>query len=91
MKNIKNVPYEAYAIVSEDEYLCLYTIDDSDFNAWCNFFKVHPNVPCMGEAIKAYEAIGFKCIKITIDYKNIKLKAYKPGKHICCKCGDYEY
>ena len=83
-------PLKLYAIAAKDNRVCLYTIDDSEFKVWFNFFKVHPNQPCMADAINAYKSVGYKCIQITIGSQNIKvIRPYNDKEHVCSKCGDY--
>lgn len=34
-----------------------------EHTAWCNFFNEYPCKPPLGEAKKAYKAIGFRCVE----------------------------
>lgn len=44
-------------------------VSDSTQGAWNLFFRNFPNRPAMYEAIKAYAAIGYKCVELEIKEK----------------------
>ena len=49
----------------DDPYI--YWIANDEFNSWQMFFqKSNPNRAPLDTAIKAYEAIGYKCVKLNV-------------------------
>ena len=50
----------------EDDKPYFSWVTDNPSESWRLFFGDHPYRPTMYEAIKAYEAIGYKCIKICV-------------------------
>ena len=67
-----------YAIVwlgSEGSLGYVGWVTDSEMDSWRCFFNSNPSVAPLGEAIKAYEAIGYFCISFTInEYKKLREK-----------------
>jgi len=59
---------------SEAEESYIWWISDSSHNSWMMFFE-YPNkkgqrIPyrlCISDAIRAYEAIGYKCVELSIE------------------------
>ena len=50
-------------------------VTDSEMDSWRCFFNSNPSVSPLGEAIKAYKAIGYFCISFTInEYTKLREK-----------------
>lgn len=49
----------------------IFWVSDSEINSWGLFFRDYANRPTMYEAIKAYEAIGYKCVEVEVKEKNV--------------------
>lgn len=48
----------------------IYWIGTSEYDSWDKFFSLTPHRPPLSEAIRAYEAIGYKCVELEIKKKH---------------------
>lgn len=62
-----------YGIKTPGKDSYIWWITDSQFNSWLQFFSIHdkcgekhPMKFDMGSAIKAYEAVGYKCVELEV-------------------------
>lgn len=44
----------------------LYWLSDSPHNSWTMFFEMKEHRMPVDEAIRAYEAIGYKCVEVSV-------------------------
>jgi hypothetical protein len=51
---------------SETQYPYICWIADSEYAAWVSFFNTHAHRLPLDEAIRAYEAIGYKCVALNV-------------------------
>lgn len=44
----------------------IWWIAEDSHRSWCQFFQHMPSRSPLGEAIKAYEAIGYRCVELMV-------------------------